>query len=55
MLDYLLLLVAFVRAAVGGRAALAVENLLLRQQLADLTRPPGSERGCASAPNASEC
>ena len=39
MLDYLLLLVAFVRAAVGSRAEVAVENLLLRQQLAVLTRP----------------
>src|SRR5262245_16986280 len=39
MRDYLLLLVAFVRAAVGGRAELAVENLVLRQQLAVLTRP----------------
>jgi hypothetical protein len=33
MLDYLLLLVAFVRAAVSGRAEVAVENLVLRQQL----------------------
>jgi hypothetical protein len=39
MLAYLLLLVAFVRAAVGGRAALAAENILLRQPLAVLTRP----------------
>ncbi len=39
MLDSLLLLVALIRAAVGGRAELAVENLLLRQQLAVLTRP----------------
>jgi putative transposase len=39
MLAYLLLLVAFVRAAVGGRAALAAENVLLRQQLAVLARP----------------
>src|SRR5215204_1560434 len=39
MLDYLLLLVAFARATVGSRAELAVENLLLRQQLAVLTRP----------------
>jgi putative transposase len=39
MLDYLLLLVAFVRATVGDRAELAVENLVLRQQLAVLTRP----------------
>ena len=39
MLGYLLLLVAFVRAFVRGRAGLAVENLLLRQQLAVLTRP----------------
>ncbi|MDQ3702237.1 MAG: hypothetical protein M3442_15150 [Chloroflexota bacterium] len=41
MLDSLLLLVALIRAAVGGRAELAVENLLLRQQLAVLTRPCG--------------
>ena len=39
MLDYLLLLLAFVRAAVCSRAELAVENLVLRQQLAVLTRP----------------
>ncbi|MDQ3702870.1 MAG: integrase core domain-containing protein [Chloroflexota bacterium] len=39
MLDALLLLVAFVRATVRGRSELAVENLLLRQQLAVLTRP----------------
>jgi hypothetical protein len=39
MLAYLLLLVAFVRATFGSRAELAVENLLLRQQLAVLTRP----------------
>jgi hypothetical protein len=39
MLAYLLLLVAFVRAAIGSRAEVAVENLLLRQQLAMLTRP----------------
>ena len=30
---------AFVRATVRGRGELAVENLLLRQQLAVLTRP----------------
>ncbi|HVG97058.1 MAG TPA: integrase core domain-containing protein [Chloroflexota bacterium] len=39
MLAYLLLLVAFVRGSVASRADLAVENLLLRQQLAVLTRP----------------
>jgi hypothetical protein len=39
MLDSLLLLVAFVRALVGNRAEVAVENLVLRQQLAVLTRP----------------
>jgi putative transposase len=39
MLDYLLLLVAFARAVVSSRAELAVENLVLRQQLAVLTRP----------------
>ena len=39
MLDYLLLLVAFVRVLVGSRAEAAVENLMLRQQLAVLTRP----------------
>jgi transposase InsO family protein len=39
MLDYLRLLVAFVCAAVRGRGELAIENLLLRQQLAVLTRP----------------
>ena len=39
MLEYLLLLVVFVRAVVSSRAGLAVENLVLRQQLAVLTRP----------------
>jgi putative transposase len=39
MLDYLLLLVAFARAVVSGRAEPAAENLVLRQQLAVLTRP----------------
>ena len=39
MLAYLLLLVAFVHATVRGRAELAAENLLLRQQLTVLTRP----------------
>jgi putative transposase len=39
MLASLLLLVAFVRAAVGPRALVAAENLLLRHQLAVLTRP----------------
>jgi hypothetical protein len=39
MLDYLLLLVAYARAAVGGRAEGAVEHLVLRQQLTVLTRP----------------
>ena len=39
MLDSLLLLWAFVRATVRSRSELAVENLLLRQQLAVLTRP----------------
>jgi hypothetical protein len=39
MLAYLLLVVAFVRAAVGSRAEVAAENLLLCQHLAVLTRP----------------
>ena len=39
MLDYLLLLMAFARAVVCDRAELAVEDLVLRQQLAVLTRP----------------
>ena len=39
LLAYLLLLVAFVRRSVASRADLAAENLLLRQQLAVLTRP----------------
>jgi putative transposase len=38
MLDYLVLLVAFVRATMSGRAEVAAENLVLRQQLAVLTR-----------------
>jgi putative transposase len=39
MLVYLLLVVAFVRAAIRSRAEVAAENLLLRQQFAVLTRP----------------
>jgi hypothetical protein len=39
MLGYLLLFVAFIRAAVGGHVDVAVEILVLRQQLAILTRP----------------
>jgi hypothetical protein len=39
MLDYLLLLVMFIRAMIGSHAKVAAENLLLRQQLAVLTRP----------------
>ena len=39
LLDSPLLLVAFVRAIVGGRAGLADEHLSLRQHLAVLTRP----------------
>ncbi len=39
MLDYLLLLVTFARAIVSSRAELVAENLLLRHQLAVLTRP----------------
>ena len=45
MLAYLLLVVAFVRAAVGGRAEVVAENLVLRQQLAVLTRQTGNGRG----------
>src|SRR5438093_454711 len=39
MIEYALLLLALLRATVCSRAALAAENLLLRQQLAVLTRP----------------
>jgi hypothetical protein len=39
MLEYLRLLAAFLRAGFGCRADLLAENLLLRQQLAVLTRP----------------
>jgi putative transposase len=39
MLEYLLLLLSLVRAAVRAREALMAENLLLRHQLAVLTRP----------------
>jgi putative transposase len=39
MLASLLLLVAFARAAVSARAELVAEKLVLRQQLAVLTRP----------------
>ena len=39
MLEYLLLLLGLIRAAARDREALVAENLLLRQQLAVLTRP----------------
>jgi putative transposase len=39
MIEYLLLLLALVRATVCNRGDLVAENLLLRQQLAVLTRP----------------
>jgi hypothetical protein len=39
MLEYLHLLLGVVRAALGSRSDLIAENLLLRQQLAVLTRP----------------
>src|SRR5947209_8052010 len=39
MLEYLLLLLSLARSAVRDRDALVTENLLLRQQLAVLTRP----------------
>ena len=39
MLEYLLLLLSLVRATVRDREALVAENLLLRHQLAVLTRP----------------
>jgi hypothetical protein len=39
MLEYLQLLVAVLRAALATRGDLVAENLLLRQQLAVLTRP----------------
>jgi hypothetical protein len=39
MLEYMLLLLSLARAAVRDREALVAENLLLRHQLAVLTRP----------------
>src|SRR6266511_2538478 len=39
MLEYLRLLVALLRTALASRGDLIAENLLLRQQLAVLTRP----------------
>ena len=39
MLEYLLVLLNLIRAAVRDREALVAENLLQRQQLAVLTRP----------------
>ncbi len=39
MLEYLHLFVALLRAALATRGDLVAENLLLRQQLAVLTRP----------------
>src|SRR5438874_9075736 len=39
MLEYLLLLLSLARSAVRDREALVAENLLLRHQLAVLTRP----------------
>jgi hypothetical protein len=40
MLEYLLLLLSLLGSAVRDRDALVAENLLLRYQLAVLTRPP---------------
>jgi hypothetical protein len=39
MLEYLLLLLSLIRAAVRDREALVADNLLLQHQLAALTRP----------------
>jgi len=39
MIEYLLLLLSIARSAVRDREALVAENLLLRHQLAVLTRP----------------
>jgi hypothetical protein len=39
MIDYMLLLVALLGATIRARGDLVAENLLLRQQLAVLTRP----------------
>jgi putative transposase len=39
MIEYVLLLVALLRATVRDRSRLVAENILLRQQLAVLTRP----------------
>jgi hypothetical protein len=39
MLDYILLMADLIRAALRSRRELVAENLLLRQQLAVLTRP----------------
>jgi hypothetical protein len=39
MLEYVLLLLGLIRAIVRDREALVAENVLLRHQLAVLTRP----------------
>jgi hypothetical protein len=44
MLDYLLLVLGAVRATARSHGALVAENLLLRQQLAVLTRPTRQQR-----------
>jgi hypothetical protein len=49
MLEYLLLLVALARTAMRRHSDVVTENVLLRQQLAVLTRPT---RGAAAAPPA---
>src|SRR5438552_2414019 len=49
MIEYLILIVALLRAALRRRADLAAENLQLRQQLAVLTRPTRRRPACARA------
>jgi len=44
MIEYLLLLVGLLRATLRSRGDLVAENLLLRQQLAVLTRPTRRRR-----------
>jgi hypothetical protein len=46
MFEYLLLMVGLLRATFRSRGDLLAENLLLRQQLAVLTRPTRKARAC---------
>ena len=53
MLEYVLLLFSLIRATMRDHEALVAENLLLRHQLAVLTRPARKRPRCASTTSCS--